>query len=188
MAQSVVRSGQHIQLKSGTEGTQARWHGSVGRAHRSHRWGRWFESNCHHHPEPLIFNGSIHFALTLRSAVPGFYSSVWLICSTKQANPSAGSVAGKSGWLLWQNRGSSLGGIGVALLSKKLRFMRSLSLCFRCLPFRFFLFNQHPNSTDQKNYCDRIISIMGNSPNPVTIRHYSSVSEVPIDEVKEDSH
>ena len=24
------------------------WHGSVGRAHRSHRWGRWFESNCHH--------------------------------------------------------------------------------------------------------------------------------------------
>ena len=23
------------------------YHG--GRAHRSHRWGRWFESNCHHH-------------------------------------------------------------------------------------------------------------------------------------------
>ena len=29
-----------------------RWHGSVGRALRSHRRGRWFESNCHHH-KPL---------------------------------------------------------------------------------------------------------------------------------------
>ena len=29
--------------------SNAWWHGSVGRAHRSHRWGRWFESNCHHH-------------------------------------------------------------------------------------------------------------------------------------------
>ncbi len=29
-------------------GKHSWWHGSVGRAHRSHRWGRWFESNCHH--------------------------------------------------------------------------------------------------------------------------------------------
>ena len=34
-----------------------RWHGSVGRAHRSHRWGRWFESNCHHHLEALVDQG-----------------------------------------------------------------------------------------------------------------------------------
>ena len=33
------------------------WHGSVGRAHRSHRWGRWFESNCHHHLEALVDQG-----------------------------------------------------------------------------------------------------------------------------------
>ena len=33
------------------------WHGSVGRAHRSHRWGHWFESNCHHHSEALVDQG-----------------------------------------------------------------------------------------------------------------------------------
>ena len=32
-------------------------HGSVGRAHRSHRWGHWFESNCHHHSEVLVDQG-----------------------------------------------------------------------------------------------------------------------------------
>ena len=32
---------------------QATWcHGSVGRAHRSHRWGRRFESYWHHHSQP----------------------------------------------------------------------------------------------------------------------------------------
>ena len=31
------------------------------RAHRSHRWGRWFESNCHHHPEKLEKSGFSFF-------------------------------------------------------------------------------------------------------------------------------
>ena len=49
-----------------------RWHGSVGRAHRSHHGAqapvalalidqakrdRWFESNCHHHLEALVDQG-----------------------------------------------------------------------------------------------------------------------------------
>ena len=37
--------------------SNAWWHGSVGRAHRSHRWGRWFESNCHHHSAALENQG-----------------------------------------------------------------------------------------------------------------------------------
>ena len=48
MAQSVGRLKQFIQLGFSPQARKTRWHGSVGRAHRSHRWGRWFESNCHH--------------------------------------------------------------------------------------------------------------------------------------------
>ena len=40
-------------------GKHSWWHGSVGRAHRSHRWGRWFESNCHH---SLPSSGGLFFA------------------------------------------------------------------------------------------------------------------------------
>ena len=35
------------------------YHG--GRAHRSHRWGRWFESNCHHHSQALVDQGLASF-------------------------------------------------------------------------------------------------------------------------------
>ena len=54
MAQSAVRSGSLYRPK-------AWWHGSVGRAHRSHRWGRWFESNCHHHSQALVDQGLASF-------------------------------------------------------------------------------------------------------------------------------
>ena len=46
-------------------GKHSWWHGSVGRAHRSHRWGRWFESNCHH-----SLPGSGGFFLALFAACP----------------------------------------------------------------------------------------------------------------------
>ena len=46
-----------------------RWHGSVGRAHRSHRWGRWFESNCHHQAQALVDQGLASF-YPPRSRVP----------------------------------------------------------------------------------------------------------------------
>ena len=43
MAQLVEHTVQFDQLES------LRSHGSVGRAHRSHRWGHRFESCCDHH-------------------------------------------------------------------------------------------------------------------------------------------
>ena len=53
LADETGRLKQFIQLGFSPQVRKTRWHGSVGRAHRSHRWGRWFESNCHHHSEPL---------------------------------------------------------------------------------------------------------------------------------------
>ena len=43
----------------------SRWHGSVGRAHRSHRWGRWFESNCHHQQRRSLRNQASLLFLSL---------------------------------------------------------------------------------------------------------------------------
>ena len=40
MAQSVGRTVPNVQLDWYAYGTQTWWHGSVGRAHRSHRWGK----------------------------------------------------------------------------------------------------------------------------------------------------
>ena len=36
-------------------------HGSVGRAHRSHRWGHRFESCCDHQPEKVLRNQGFFF-------------------------------------------------------------------------------------------------------------------------------
>ena len=74
-----------------------RWHGSVGRAHRSHRWGRWFESNCHHHSEALVDQGlplflpfgitaegftffRVHFGDVNGSSRHFVHTVVWLSC------------------------------------------------------------------------------------------------------------
>ena len=88
----------------GSQMTGLWWHGSVGRAHRSHRWGRWFESNCHHHSEALVDQGLRFFALH-----PGVYfPGVFFVGMNSSENTScphyrAGSVAGMSGWLCWWN-------------------------------------------------------------------------------------
>ena len=66
------------------------YHG--GRAHRSHRWGRWFESNCHHHPEKLEKSGfsfflpspgGTHFIATAVNS-PGRVLSSHAGCSSKR--------------------------------------------------------------------------------------------------------
>ena len=41
------------------------------RAHRSHRWGRWFESNCHHQSAALE-NQGLHLFYPLGITVEGF--------------------------------------------------------------------------------------------------------------------
>ena len=38
--------------------------GSVGRAHRSHRWGHWFESSKHHQKEEVIRKGGLFFLVS----------------------------------------------------------------------------------------------------------------------------
>ena len=45
----------------------------LGRAHRSHRWGRWFESNCHHHSEALVAQGLHSFAIHPGVYFPGVF-------------------------------------------------------------------------------------------------------------------
>ena len=52
-----------IHLVPSDEGRSARiWsHGSVGRAHRSHRWGHRFESCCDHQPEKVLRNQGFFF-------------------------------------------------------------------------------------------------------------------------------
>ena len=44
---------------------------NIGRAHRSHRWGRWFESNCHHHSEALVDQGLLLLCLHPGVHCPG---------------------------------------------------------------------------------------------------------------------
>ena len=96
MAQLVVRSGSLYRPK-------AWWHGSVGRAHRSHRWGRWFESNCHHHSQALVDQG-------LASFLP--YShvrdlSLLTACSTNEAMRRwHGFVAWRYGFFARKSHGS----------------------------------------------------------------------------------
>ena len=97
MAQSVGRLKQVIQLEFSPQARKIRWHGSVGRAHRSHRWGRWFESNCHHHSEALVDQGlplflspgitaegftffRVHFGDVNSSGRHSVHTVVWLSC------------------------------------------------------------------------------------------------------------
>ena len=65
MAQSAGRTVPNVQLDWYAYGAQAWWHGSVGRAHRSHRWGRWFESNCHHQQRRSLRNQASLLFLSL---------------------------------------------------------------------------------------------------------------------------
>ena len=67
------------------------------RAHRSHRWGRWFESNCHHHLEALVDQGlplflpfgiaaegftffKVHLGEVNSSGHHSVHTVVWLSC------------------------------------------------------------------------------------------------------------
>ena len=95
-AEPSARSASHHNLYT-------RWHGSVGRAHRSHRWGRWFESNCHHHSQALVDQG-------LASFLP--YShvrdlSLLTACSTNEAMRRwHGFVAWRYGFFARKSHGS----------------------------------------------------------------------------------
>ena len=103
-----------------------RWHGSVGRALRSHRRGRWFESNCHHHSQALVDQG-------LASFLP--YShvrdlSLLTACSTNEAMRRwHGFVAWRYGFFARKSQGS------VAVLESErsdatYQFIRSLGAGF----------------------------------------------------------
>ncbi len=48
------------------------------RAHRSHRWGRWFESNCHHHSAALVNQGLRSFLSLGLTAVGCTFFRVYL--------------------------------------------------------------------------------------------------------------
>ena len=108
LAQFVGRLKQVIQLGNSPQARKIRWHGSVGRAHRSHRWGRWFESNCHHHPEKLEKSG-FSFFLPSPGGTHFPYTkfgvgkvSVHLISQTFDVNEIAGRC--KQGAGKWEKR------------------------------------------------------------------------------------
>src|SRR5699024_411515 len=44
--------------------------GSVGRAHRSHRWGHWFESSKHHHSPRSAMAEDFHILFVERKCPP----------------------------------------------------------------------------------------------------------------------
>ncbi len=70
MAQLVEHSGRFLKLK-------LRSHGSVGRAHRSHRWGHRFESCCDHQAEALENQGLLSYSpLEAVSVSPCFFIPV----------------------------------------------------------------------------------------------------------------
>ena len=70
------------------------------RAHRSHRWGRWFESNCHH---SLPSSGGLFFSLF----------SFWHICprnrppAKSRQNPCAPTFSSSQGPHTSQRRGNA---------------------------------------------------------------------------------
>ena len=72
------------------------------RAHRSHRWGRWFESNCHHHSEALVDQG-----LLLLCLHPGVHCPrVVFVGVNGSDNPNCqncrlAQLPELSGWLHW---------------------------------------------------------------------------------------
>ena len=97
-----------------------RWHGSVGRAHRSHRWGRWFESNCHHHSEALVDQGLPLFYPPGITAEGCTFFRVHLVDVNGSGRHSVHTVV----WLSCQK-------IGVALLVESTGFV-SLFSEFAC--------------------------------------------------------
>ena len=65
------------------------YHG--GRAHRSHRWGRWFESNCHHAKQDRL--QAVLFLRRLQAARTNDharYERVHIMGQTKEASPRWG--------------------------------------------------------------------------------------------------
>jgi len=71
------------------------------RAHRSHRWGRWFESNCHH---SLPSSGGLFFTLFhFRACLPQKLAS-----SENRPNPCPTTVSGPHGPHMSQQRGNTV--------------------------------------------------------------------------------
>ena len=63
----------------------------MGRAHRSHRWGRWFESNCHHAKQDRL--QAVLFLRRLQAARTNDharYERVHIMGQTKEASPRWG--------------------------------------------------------------------------------------------------
>ncbi len=80
------------------------------RAHRSHRWGRWFESNCHHHSAALE-NQGLQFFYPLSITAEGFtFFRVHFGDVNGSDNPNCqncrlAQLPELSGWLHWWNHG-----------------------------------------------------------------------------------